>query len=281
LWRASGDGRSAGQREHFGFAELDSDGTTRTCHSVDENDDGTGPSQVLTRPFGGPSTAGPSLAAPGCRSMLRSPAGTSYYSHISTLGDGSSVHTLRRALPDTTPDPAWVGEPFDSAPVMYDRSVAEVGNRVYVVGSEWTGAGGVPLGTVVARYLSNGSLDDAFGNGGVVRLGPGRDALTGLVRTSAGFVADEDGVVIALNATPEVDATRHPSSSIIARLRASDGALDPSFAGGRGWVASSKPILDILAGPGDTVVTLSGGFRRSPTSRTYDYLPLTIARRNA
>lgn len=108
----------------------------------------------------------------------------------------------------------------------FDRSDAMVldgSGRAVVVGTTSTPIGDSEL--VIARYLSDGSLDSSFGSGGVVK-------------SSAGYphavTLDADGKIVVAG---QIDGESFNTDVMVARFLAS-GAPDTSFGGGDGVVTT-------------------------------------------
>jgi uncharacterized delta-60 repeat protein len=102
--------------------------------------------------------------------------------------------------------------------------------------------------TVVTRYLPDGGLDPAFGEGGVARVAGGRSGL------SVALAADGDILAISgLGGSGQADA-----DFALVRLNG-DGSLDRSFDGdGIALLdfGGKDEAFGVAAGPGDTVVAV-------------------------
>lgn len=88
--------------------------------------------------------------------------------------------------------------------------------RVVAAGTDFpTGSGA--SGALVARYMSDGSLDSSFGSGGI--------ATPGVSMRTAAAALQPDGRILLVGSIP------NSATSVLARLEP-DGALDPTFGSG-------------------------------------------------
>jgi uncharacterized delta-60 repeat protein len=145
---------------------------------------------------------------------------------------------VTRYLSDGTLDPS-----FGSGGTVV-TAVAAGGDQAFALALQPDGkivvagqaSNGSDLDVAVLRYLSDGSLDPAFGVGGIVltAIGPGDDIAYGLA-------LQPDGKIVV---TGEASTACCGQDTAVVRYLA-DGSLDPDFGGGGGmtWVA---------VGPGDS-----------------------------
>ncbi len=120
----------------------------------------------------------------------------------------------------------------------------------------------------VARYNSDGSLDNTFGGGGLVRTGFGSEGAS-----ASAIVIQSDGKIIAAGTKYIVFSNEEQSDTDFALARYnSDGSLDSTFGGG-GLVATDfnqnvDQALEILLQPDGNIV--AAGTASSMTT-SYDF----------
>ena len=130
------------------------------------------------------------------------------------------------------------------------------------------------------RLLPDGSVDDSFGSGGMVRLatgkGPGHYAVTALDQFSDGRIA----VAGTYKAEEQGDPDHDVPKTFVALVR-SDGSPDTSFDAGLGVVfvgpgsAVSPPRLAVVAGD-KLLVTMSDSLIRLNSATAFSALRLEI-----
>ena len=124
-------------------------------------------------------------------------------------------------------------------------AVAADGNEFIAGGYGWAGRS-TGDDAIVARFLSDGTPDPAFGSGGEIRFNVGDNE-----RISALAVAPDQSIVVA-----GMTSNFGPSKPFVARLRP-DGTLDPSFGAGKGYVVD--PAATGTASPTSIALTADGG----------------------
>lgn len=126
------------------------------------------------------------------------------------------------------PAPLFGSGGFVLQPLLADsdlgRAIAiQADGKILVVGTAFNTAGGTQYDNAVARFLPDGTLDPAFGTGGViVSGGPGDEVLSGIK-------LDSEGRIVVAGS---IDSN---SLGVIGRLTPA-GVLDTTFAGGDGFV---------------------------------------------
>jgi uncharacterized delta-60 repeat protein len=141
---------------------------------------------------------------------------------VAGLADGPtfSLFGIMRFLPDGMLDPSFGGDGKVTTPfprnVIASDIVVQSDGRIVVVGGD-------DEGFVLARYLSDGSLDSSFGGDGKVR--------TDLV--------DGNATSVALQADGRIVVAGFQNDRFAVARYTSQGAPDPSFGGGDGIVLTS------------------------------------------
>lgn len=136
-------------------------------------------------------------------------------------------------------DPTWSGDGIATQPGLQALATAEQPDGRLVVAGTGVVPDGTPAngGTYIARYTRAGTLDPAFGTGGVRRISiaPGSEQVRDVVVDAAGRVL-VGGYVAAPDYPDETDV-------FVLRLTSS-GAPDPSFGGGDGIVTIDRTNHD-------------------------------------
>lgn len=163
---------------------------------------------------------------------------------VMLLTSSAGMH-LARFASDGTPDSSfgtdgWVTQNMGLQPYPTLRVAAD--NSILVTGEE--GPGG---DFAIAHYLSDGSVDTAFGTNGLMSTGFG----TGRAETIAGVAFSEDGKIVAIGQNE--DNHDHESKFLVSRYDAGDWGgsgeyvdgdeVEGSRAGG-GGEESSSPTPD-------------------------------------
>lgn len=181
------------------------------------------------------------------------------------FGDSGPIFALARYMPDGGPDPTFGGNGIVTTPITGDlRSVAiqHWNDRILVAGtivSEQTGF----FEFVVARYRVDGSLDDGFGNGGLVvrSLGPFDD-------TAQDVAVAARGRIVAAGQTCTT-ASFAPCDFAVVMLT-SDGSPVESFGDGGTVITEVSPDDDAASAvavlPSDAILVTG-----SAVAENYDF----------
>ena len=196
----------------------------------------------------------------GSDGMVSAPTGKHGYSveGLSAQGDGRVLYGLRedpcvvsstvhRLLPDGSIDQSFGDSGVSAAvPLSIDRIAVDAQGRTLVAGSTLykgrCGKNAPSWQLAIARVLANGSLDQSFGEGGVVRT----HVEGSFEETAVGLVIRDDGTALIATSEPS-----ESSGSLVALT--ANGALDSSF-GNDGVVESAQRPRALLALPGGEAV---------------------------
>jgi uncharacterized delta-60 repeat protein len=155
---------------------------------------------------------------------------------------------------------AWPGDPDGTwgscglESVTITKGVESSANRVVLDPSGNSVVGGqVGPRALVARFLSDGTLDPAFGSGGRASVGPGTDA------AFAAVARQMDGDVVAAGSTTDADGT----DSLVVRMTAA-GVVDPTFHSGGTFIRDFGDSDHLAA----VQVQLNGGILVGGTTGT-------------
>lgn len=175
--------------------------------------------------------------AGGCRTPLHAP----------NPGRSNSDFAIARLLTDGTPDPAFgaAGKVITPMGVSHDTVFGlalQADGKLVAFGKGETSSG------LVARYLSDGALDPAFGTAGrLIRVFSGSDS---------GFYAGAitaDGHIVAVG-----DSYAGFTQTVVVRLNV-DGTSDTTFGGGSGQIDVDTSGTATGPSDGETVAFQSGG----------------------
>lgn len=179
---------------------------------------------------------------------------------------------VARLLPDGEPDLLFgtgglaMLDPGLADDVHARGALLDGAGRVVVFGRKGTGNADI----AVVRWSADGSLDPAFGNGGLVLLDLGGDPATGTDRIEAAVLMPDDGLLL----TGRCHNGTAPKVLFVGRLLG-DGTPDAGF-GNNGF------SIDALSGPpwteGTSVALLNNGSVLVAGSRTVPG-PVTFTRR--
>jgi uncharacterized delta-60 repeat protein len=168
--------------------------------------------------------------------------------------------------------------PFD---VLYQESV----NKIIVVGTSGLIEERLRNDFAVARYVANGTLDDTFGTGGIVRtdISGEYDAATAVAIQTDGkiVVVGTDGL-IETDDTPDFAVARYNTNGSLDETFDTDGKLITDFFGGDDGASSVIIQSDgkIVAAGGAQVVRRFAT-RETPQGGGSDEADMAIARYNA
>ena len=212
------------------------------------NDDG-----ALDATFGGPRRPGVAFVDFKVNGVALAPDG-----RVVAVGsrffpvNGTGPHepgAVQRLLANGSPDPTWndgrpalVAPPGINIPGTFFRDVVvQPDGKVVVVGDYHLcvtqGCADNANSIVVARFLAGGTLDDAFGSGGFVLIGPVTGASVDLAQ-GRGVARLPDGRIVVTGSLG--------SRLVVARLEA-DGDPDPTFAAPAGPFGPGVLADDLIA----------------------------------
>jgi uncharacterized delta-60 repeat protein len=164
---------------HFALARYESNG------APDAAFDGDG---LLTIPFGSQDASATAVAL--------QPDGKIVVAGYVSSGDDSDI-ALVRVHPNGEPDLAFSGDGQTTTPIgnglerAYDLVIQPDG-KIIVVGEDRAGGDGTVPQFVVARYSTDGSLDESFGTGGITTTFLGDESI------ARGVALQEDGKIVVV-----------------------------------------------------------------------------------